>query len=248
MFVAILLFVIFGEFILSSELYPPALVCVLAYYGGRWLYRHAPDLRRHRGPADDKPTAEPTSKAELKAWLFRNTHHRLPAEEQPFEFYRDLYERSRLPPPAVPMAAKKKAAPAGRTRFVAATGQGFAALPRVDWAISVAMVVAAFSVGGLLSTTSLPEPLRQLGRLHDALDLSVWLRAVGCALGVWSVASASPLSGPLGDTVLYATAAAIMFHVAGGTLLYGALLPVLTRLLPPSSFFYFYRLLLVPPT
>ena len=38
---------------------------------------------------------EPRTTEELKSWIFRDTHERLPAAEQPHELYRALYEKHR---------------------------------------------------------------------------------------------------------------------------------------------------------
>ena len=159
MFIPFLLFVIFGPALMSSSLYPPVLLCVLAWYSAKWLWARTPDVRAHRGPADERQTTEPVTKEELKAWLFRNTHHRLPAEEQSLEYYQDLYGRSRPPASPQPSASqptpKVAAARPTAPKFVAASGQGWAELPPVDWATHLAIAIGGASLGSVSATVAL---------------------------------------------------------------------------------------------
>ena len=85
----LMFFVAWLYFPWTRFLIPPAVFSGIAWWLLTSLYRSLPT----KSAAANASASVPRTKAELKAWLFRHTHERLPADEQPLEYYQALYEK-----------------------------------------------------------------------------------------------------------------------------------------------------------
>ena len=255
-FIGLILAIILLPEVLRSEIWPQVLTGLIVRYTFKWLWQRMPDLRRHRGPADrDSMAREPTTKVELKQWLFRHTHETLPTEDQSLEFYQALYNRSRAAvaalaaaPAAAPARARSMPTPPRPAlRFVTAAGNGLTAVPFAGRTSSAATVLGGIMLGGVATSVGRfgCEYLERWGAcstlmgVHAALDPVCLLRAFGCALGAWSIAAVSPLGGPLRAALPYAITTAVLLNVSRHALLSAAIVFV-ARLVPPWYFYQMY--------
>jgi len=134
---------------------------------------------------------EPRTTEELKSWIFRYTHERLPAAEQPHELYRALYEKHRSIVGGSDSVVHDSRAP----------------LPALSIHHIALVLASGCSVGALAAMTMPPEwtVLRlapSLADWLDALSMPFWLamlvlsprwalRATGAATGTWLAGSAA---------------------------------------------------------
>ena len=84
----LMFFVAWMYFPWTRFLIPPAVFSGIAWWLLTSLYRSLPA----KSAAANASATVPRTKAELKAWLFRHTHERLPAVDQPFDFEMALLE------------------------------------------------------------------------------------------------------------------------------------------------------------
>ena len=190
---------------LASALWP--LLVTLLALGFSWQYVAGcfDALREWRRPtASARSTATPVTKQELQAWLLFNTFVSLPADEQPLDFYQQLYRKHAASEPAVAAAAAAAAAAGGPPGAVHILADGQAtteAIPPLGWHKLLGALVAGSACAGVLACTAPPAWCAALGAWHAALDPTPWLRGLGAGLGVWRVGSLCPHAGPLGEAL-----------------------------------------------
>jgi len=215
------------------------LVAFALYYG---LDPLLAALKCLRGPgvsaAAQKPKAKPTTKAELKLWLFRHTHCQLPSEDQPLAFYEALYARhcdAARPEPSAVAAAPPAAAAAAASTFV----DGAGAVQSLDiTTISRERrlsLIAAASTFAVVFRALFPSFLVSLTRAHpfDAgsalaqlLAQPQWVaEGVGAGFGAWLVGLPPPRRGWLECALILSTAASAAVTLHAPLLIRGLLLP-----------------------
>jgi len=228
---------------LASVLWPLLLTVWALQYASAWLKEQR---SRWQPLANVRSSAVPVTKEELKSWLFRNTFTKLPADEQPIEFYQALYEeavKKKQPEPGqgTPSAAAPpgRSSSPGRTRPQHIRSDGVAtteALPPVSGARWLGALLAGCVAGAVLSCVAPPAWCAELRLVHPSLDPSPWLRGLGAALGAWRVLSLPPHAGPLTDPLKLGCLASMAFELGGGAVAYNLLLPTYFKLLPPRTF------------
>ena len=219
---------------LASALWP--LLVTLLVLGLSWQYVAGwlDALREWRrpNPSARRPTATPVTKQELQAWLMFNTHVALPAEEQPLDFYQQLYAKHAAartaseapPPPTAAAAAAGSSGPSGAVHILADGSATTQAIPPLGWPKLLGALVAGSVCAGVLACIPPPAWCVSMGAYHQALRPSPWLRGMGAALGVWLVGSLPPHAGPLGEALRCALVASLLVDLAGPRLGYLLLL------------------------
>ena len=191
----LMFFVAWLYFPWTRFLIPPAVFSGIAWWLLTSLYRSLPT----KSAAANASATVPRTKAELKAWLFRHTHERLPADEQPLEYYQALYEKHRQGGGAAARSASpSRARPSGdplAPLFIHGSG---AVAPASSWArahswpsrLGTAAFVAAC---GLVAACTITQ--RDFFAYANPLllfDVARWaLRAAGVAGAVCGLRPAS---------------------------------------------------------